>query len=419
MPYKELKKIYYKDQAAYAQEYEKRLNSSDAVRLNFQIGGKPAFFLETTEVLRLALKITQLDKEVAKLSNTLPGVAKEQYSKKCLIDEIVLSNKIEGVHSSRKEIGEALDILERQAQNRHEHMRFLGLVNKYLKLMSEDVVSLETCQDIRNIYDEVFLQEVLEEDPQNKPDGKIFRKGPESVYSDAQKVIHQGVYPEEEIIKYMEEALQFLNGSDTEELYRICIFHYLIEYIHPFYDGNGRLGRFILSYCISKTLEPLVAYRISETIKENKTAYYRAFSVCNDRLNLGDLTPFLIMQLQMIYSAMVDLQKSLTEKLIQWHRYGQLVGSLPNATEQNMKSLYHYLIQASLFSEEGIPTSELMSLLEVKSYTTLKKLLNMIPKEVLIIKTKNRVKFYELQLGFLDDMLLKEQMEDIEARKKQ
>ena len=60
-----------------------------------------------------------------------------------------------------------------------------------------------------------------------------------------------------------------------------------------------------------------------------------------------------------------------------------------------------------------------MALLEVKSHTTLKKLLDMIPKEVLIIKTKNRVKFYELQLGFLDDMLLKQEMEDIEAREKQ
>ncbi|WP_308558323.1 Fic family protein [uncultured Oscillibacter sp.] len=419
MLYDELKKIYYKDQTDYAKEYERRFNSEDTVRLDFQIGDKTAFFVETAEVLRLALKITQLDKKVAKLSSTLPGVAKDQYSKKCLIDEIVLSNKIEGVHSSRKEIGEALDILERQAKNKHKHTRFLGLVNKYLKLMSENVVPLETCQDIRNIYDEVFLQEVLEEDPQNKPDGKIFRKGPESVYNDAQKIIHQGVYPEEKIIKCMDEALQFLNKSDTQELYKICIFHYLIEYIHPFYDGNGRLGRFILSYCISKTLEPLVAYRISETIKENKTAYYRAFSVCNDRLNLGDLTPFLIMQLQMIYSAMVDLQKSLTEKLIRWKRYGQLVDSLPNATDQNMKSLYHYLIQASLFSEEGIPTPELMALLEVKSHTTLKKLLDMIPKEVLIIKTKNRVKFYELQLGFLDDMLLKQEMEDIEAREKQ
>ena len=51
------------------------------------------------------------------LSAQLPDIAKEQYSRKCLIDEIVLTNKIEGVHSSRKEIGEVLDMLGERSEN--------------------------------------------------------------------------------------------------------------------------------------------------------------------------------------------------------------------------------------------------------------------------------------------------------------
>lgn len=415
MAYEELKKLYYKDQAEYVKEYQRRFNSEDTVRLDFQIKGKQAFFVETTDVLRLALNITQLDKDVTKLSNTLPGIAKEQYSKRCLIDEIVLTNNIEGVYSSRKEIGEALDLLEKQSTNKRKHARFLGLVNKYMKLMNEERIPLDTCQDIRTIYDEVFLREVIEEDPENKPDGKLFRKGPESVYSETQKVIHQGIYPEEKIIQCMEQALSFLNGADTQELYKICIFHYLIEYIHPFYDGNGRLGRFILSYCISKTLEPLLAYRISETIKENVKMYYRAFRTCNDPLNLADLTPFLIMQLQMIDAAIVDLKKSLQEKLIRWNRYNTLIYSLPNASDAKMDKLYHYLIQASLFSEEGIPTQGLKTLLDIKSPTTLKKMIDKIPTELLVTNTKNRVKYYELKLAYLDDMLLKNELDAAQA----
>ena len=56
-------------------------------------------------------------KEVRALSAQLPDIAKEQYSRKCLIDEIVLTNKIEGVHSSRKEIGEVLDMLGERSEN--------------------------------------------------------------------------------------------------------------------------------------------------------------------------------------------------------------------------------------------------------------------------------------------------------------
>ena len=112
MPYKELKSLYYGSNEIYAEEYLNRFNSEEAVKLNFYIGEHQAFFMETAEIMKIAYNIAKLDKEIGDLCRDLPGVAIDQYSRKCLIDEIVITNKIEGVHSSRKEIGEALDILE-------------------------------------------------------------------------------------------------------------------------------------------------------------------------------------------------------------------------------------------------------------------------------------------------------------------
>jgi prophage maintenance system killer protein len=40
----------------------------------------------------------------------------------------------------------------------------------------------------------------------------------------------------------MEKALKFLADGSVPPLFRICVFHYLLEYIHPFYDGNKRIG---------------------------------------------------------------------------------------------------------------------------------------------------------------------------------
>jgi len=414
MLYKELKNLYYGSNEIYAQEYLDRFNSQETVKLNFYIGENQAFFMENAEVLRLACNIARLDKEIGDLCNKLPGVAIGQYSRKCLIDEIVITNKIEGVHSSRKEIGEALDILESQSKNKGKHHRFVSLVNKYLKLIKQENISLECCQDIRDIYDEVFLEEVISEEPSNKPDGEFFRKEIVTVHSETDKVIHTGLTPESKIIESMTQALDFLNDDSVDFLFRVCIFHYLIEYIHPFYDGNGRLGRFILSYGISKTLTPLISFRISETIKENINAYYKAFKICNDQRNLGDVTPFLIMQLEMIFSAMKDLKGSLSEKLATWNKYEQVIEK--QCDNFDLHRLYILLIQAALFSEKGISMLELQHIMKSSNYM-IKKLICKIPEDMIAIKTKKKFKYYSINLERLNTIILEDCVESIQKAK--
>jgi len=411
MHYKELKGLYYGDNEKYVKEYLKRFDSEETVKINFYIGENQAFFLQNAEVMTLAYKISRIDKEINQLCNDLPGVAIEQYSKKCLIDEIVITNKIEGVHSSRKEIGEALDILEMQSNAKGKKQRFLSLVNKYLKLIKRETISLKSCKDIRDIYDEVFLEEVIHEDPSNKPDGKFFRTEPVSIYSETDRVIHTGLMPESKIIEATEQALQFLNDEENDELIRICVFHYLIEYIHPFYDGNGRLGRFIFSYGISKTLSPLIAFRISETIKENISTYYKAFKICNDQRNLGDITPFLLMQLNMIYVAVQELKNSLVQRKNTWKKYET---AIQKYCEKNtvLRGLYSLLIQAALFSEKGISMQQLKKHMSISEYM-IKKYMNEIPERLLVTKQKNKYKYYYLNIEKLNSVILEENIAKI------
>lgn len=409
MKYKELKNYYYKNIDEYAAEYKMRFNSEEAVHLDFMIGSHQAFFLQNSIVLNLAYNIMKLNRQVEDLCDILPGIAKNQYSKKCLIDEIVLSNNIEGIKSSRKEIGEALGILETQSKAKNKHTRFISLVNKYLKLMNKDIISIKTCADIRNLYDEILLEEVIGDDKDNKPDGEIFRKGPENIIDGAGKVIHTGAYPEVKIIEDMEKALEFLNDDSVDFLFRNCIFHYLFEYIHPFYDGNGRLGRFILSYSISHCLEPLLAYRLSWSIKEKINQYYKAFDTCNDSKNLGDLTPFLIMQLTIIYEAIKDLKTSMEQKTTQLHRYVSTVFDQLAVSDEKMQKLYYILIQAALFSEQGIPMEGIKEVMNIKSPKTVNNLLDNIPEDLLVVLNQ-RPKYYQMNLDALDKILLESKL---------
>ena len=182
-----LKSLYYDHKEEYEALYESRFNSNECVHLNFSIANNPAFFLETPELMKKVVEITRLDKAISQLSNSLPGIALKQYINKCLIDEIVITNNIEGVHSTRKEIGEILDDLEGKSDK-----RFFGLVNKYNALITGSYVSIKDSRDIRELYDEMFLTGIIKENPKDAPDGEIFRKDHVNVVDSRQKVIHHG-----------------------------------------------------------------------------------------------------------------------------------------------------------------------------------------------------------------------------------
>lgn len=399
MKYKVLEKLYYSKNGQYQAEYEKRYNGSSTVRIDFKIHNNPAFFVQSAEVLDLLTSILRNDKAIMKLCNTLPGVALSQYSRKCMINEIVLTNKIEGVHSSRKEIGDVLAVLEQQSSEKGKKKRFFGIVNKYSKLSDMETIPLASAKDIRALYDEIVLDEVLADNKKNVPDGQIFRAD-SVIVQNGNDIVHIGLMPESTIIEYIDKALSFLNDSRIEELYRICLFHYMFGYIHPFYDGNGRLSRFILSYCISRSLEYVIAYRLSGTIKENLKQYYKAFEVCNIEKNRGDLTPFLIMMLTMINRAQVDLINALNQRLEQWTHYEAMHRKKYSSLDA---PLLGYLIQAALFSEYGISTKQLLELCGISSGTLKNRMDRIRNADLLTEKRIGKEKYYKINLQILDE----------------
>ncbi len=404
MAYVELKKIYYQDMKQYHEEYQRRVSSPDTLVLDFEIKGKPAFLVQTPELFSFMLKILRADKKVQNLNQILPGAAIKQFTQRCLVDEIILTNKIEGVHSTRREILSVLNKIQDSEKRERVKQRFFGLVNMYLKLQEKASIPLDSCQDIRALYDEIVLPEVAKEDPKNVPDGTIFRKELASITTATDKEIHRGAYPESAIIDGIEKALAFLKDDSIEILFRIAIFHYFLEYIHPFYDGNGRLGRFIVSYMLSKNFEPLLAYRVSYTIQENINEYYKAFRICNDPKNMGDVTPFALIMLRLIAESSERLVNALEERNTVLQRYVNTLHYLAPSGNRAW-STYFILVQAALFSERGISTKELEDTLQV-SYFTVKKELEPIEKLGLLKKVKfERENYYSLDLDKADALL--------------
>lgn len=263
--------------------------------------------------MQLTNRILKLDKELTLKTKHLPNIALTQYTKSCIIDEIKMTNDIEGVISTRKEISEIMnDISGKKKGN-----RLYGLVKKYELLMEEDI-ALNNCTDIRALHNDLVLNEVKSENVDHIPDGTIFRKDSVFIQNKSGKTIHAGLTPEIKIIETMTDCLQILNNEEYNKLISIAVFHYMFGYIHPFYDGNGRISRFISSYLLSRELNSLISYRLAYTIKKDISKYYKNFHIVNDGKNKGEITSFVDYFLSVLIESLEDLNKSLYERIKKW-----------------------------------------------------------------------------------------------------
>ena len=392
-----LSKLYFSDKDLYEKEYARRWNEENTIHIDINIGTNPAFVYPDYQMYEKVIAITRVDTKIRMLCSELPGIALDQFTDRCLVGEIHQSNDIEGVVSTRKEISEILQ--EVKVKEKPRNLR--GIVSQYNMLKYNPEINISSCQDIRNLYDRLFAYDIEMNDSADLPDGTIFRKGSVSVISETQKEIHKGVYPESQIIAYMEQALRFLEKSNADPLIKIAVFHYLFGYIHPFYDGNGRTSRFISSALLMNELNRLIGFRISYTIKENLSKYYSAFKTCNDPKNKGDISPFVHFFLDIILEAEENLYSALKSRQEKLEYYFERLGKVFDEADAKIKLLYTLLVQAALFSNHGISMSELEHYMQ-ESANTIRGRLRKIPENLLIKNIESRTHFFELDLDELD-----------------
>lgn len=266
------------------------------------------FALMTPEVAVLIERIMSLEPRIRAEWHGLPVRARSHYLDRMVIDEIHATNEIEQVRSTRQEISEAIEAV--RSEQPLANKRFTEMVRLYFDIGNDQAESPQTLDDIRAVYDAVTRGEIRDEDA---PDGLRFRQGPVSITSGI-KVVHNGVVPESAIDDAL--TLMLSQGSDDSipRMIRAVVAHFVFEYAHPFYDGNGRTGRYLLALDLRQVLAPYASLALSATVADNKNRYYKAFADAENPLNRGDLTPYLIDMLEIIAEAQHRLLLDLSER---------------------------------------------------------------------------------------------------------
>ena len=131
----------------------------------------------------------------------------------------------------------------------------------------------------------------------------MFRKGGVGVF-DGDKPVQ--IAPQaDRVSDLMNDLFVWLENADDHLLIRSCVFHYEFEFIHPFADGNGRIGRLWQSLILGR-LNPIFEHLpVENMVYSNQQAYYNAI---NKSSFLADSGPFIDFMLEEILNALIDHQ---------------------------------------------------------------------------------------------------------------
>lgn len=130
----------------------------------------------------------------------------------------------------------------------------------------------------------------------------MFRTRPVGVVDQEGHVLHFGTLPQY-VPDLVMELLDWVKSSDVHMLIRSCVFHYEFELIHPFADGNGRVGRLWHTLLLSKWNPAFVWLPVESMIHARQPEYYAAINASNDA---GESTVFIEFVLSAIKASLRD-----------------------------------------------------------------------------------------------------------------
>ncbi|OUP60377.1 Fic family protein [Butyricicoccus pullicaecorum] len=282
-----LKKLKYKYPQANLSEFIALLQDGFYRSLPlYDFHGNPVVYLENAAQLRLS---------AAKILLT-PQNSAQLYGTQAMEREILSTFTIEQIDTSRSSVRR---ILSGYAPTNEREQRIYGM-KRGLEFIADpnNKISEET---IYQLY-QMVIGAFLPEEDQLLP-GQRYRH--DHVYIVGDKLEHTGL-PWNKLASYMEQLVAFIQqDSSINDLWKAALIHFYLAYLHPYFDGNGRMARLLhLWYLVQQGYSSALFVPLSEYIERSRKKYYDAFSLVEQNARISgvlDVTPFLLYFTEEVY----------------------------------------------------------------------------------------------------------------------
>jgi Fic family protein len=258
---------------------------------------KPPFEI-TSKIIELISNISEKIGEINSLQDS-------PYSVK-----LRKENRIKTIHSSLAIENNSLSL--KQITDIIDGKRILGNPNE-IKEVKNSIQAYDLLLSL-NPYNEkdllkahkLMMQNLVERNGTYRTDGVgIF---------DGEKVVHLAP-PADRVHELMFDLFEWLKTSEDHPLIKSCVFHYEFEFIHPFQDGNGRMGR-LWQTVILKDWKEIFAWLPVETlVKEHQKEYYNALGTSDSAANSTKFIEFMLSIILDTIEEIIKTEKRVTQKV--------------------------------------------------------------------------------------------------------
>lgn len=167
-----------------------------------------------------------------------------------------------------------------------------------------------------------------------------FRSGPVGVVDKQGNILHFGTLPDY-VPGLVMELLNWVRKSDFHMLIKSCVFHYELELIHPFADGNGRIGRLWHTLLLTQW-KPMFAWLpVESIIHDRQDEYYQAINRSNNEAESTVFIEFMLsaMKETLVEAVQVHNTENMSREDQRWYQIKRFLkknGTITNADVREM-----------------------------------------------------------------------------------